>query len=290
MPFALPTTSSSSGSCAGPVFAPGHAWRLMAAQVPRLGEADALLNGAVAIAALENDSATLERVGGRLDRVAKEVARRVRGPQPQALLAHLHEHLFEELGFCGDAIDYHNPVNSDVAQVLRRRTGLPITLSLIYHEVARRLGVPSEGVALPGHFVVRVCPVGDRPMLVDPFFEGVILSDEEAVERIEAVAGIDESDDPQHLAPVTPRHWLTRMIQNLLASHGHAGRWDRVAGLLELEMLLWPEQTHLRRDFSLCLARLGHVAEASSQLRRYLHAHPNDPQAADLRDLLASMR
>ena len=266
-----------------------RAHRLMREAVGRLESVQGLLAGAVAIAAHDNDAATYEDVDRRLAAIAGEVRGRVRGRQVQALLAHLHAHLFDDLGFCGDARDYYNPLNSDISAVLRRRKGLPILLSLVYADVARRLGLRVRGVALPGHFVVSVEADGGE-MLVDPFFNGVVLAEDEARERVRAVLGRDEPWEARHTEPVTNRHWLTRIVQNLLGAQGAAGRFADVAAMLELEMLLWPDQTHLQRDLGLCLARAGHTSEAGRCLERYLADHPDDPQADDLTDLLTALR
>src|SRR5206468_6452152 len=101
---------------------------------------------------------------------------RVRGGQPQALLVHLHEYLFTELGFAGNIEDYYNPYNSYLPSVLATKRGLPITLSLVYKIVAERLGLRAWGVGLPGHFLIGVeCEPGNK-MLVDTFASGRIIT------------------------------------------------------------------------------------------------------------------
>src|SRR5882724_4494134 len=129
---------------------------LMSRQLKSIESPDSLLHGALAVAMHQLDSVNVEDVDQSLNEYAETVRRRVRGQQPQALLAHLHEVLFEELGFAGDADDYYNPANSYLPIVLDTKRGLPITLSLIYKIVAERVGLKVHGIGLPGHFMVSV--------------------------------------------------------------------------------------------------------------------------------------
>ena len=264
------------------------AHRLMRRWAPALDRDGSLVGGAVAIAMHGRSDVDAEHVDRRLQAMADEVRSRVTGSQVQATLAHLHAYLFDELGFCGDAEDFYNPANSDLGEVLERRRGLPILLSLVYREVATRLGLTCEGVALPGHFVVSV-GTESTPMLVDPFFGGTVLSRGEALERVRGLLGEHEAWDESMLKPVTSRHWLTRILQNLLGSYSAAGRYGDVAAMLELELLLWPDQPHLHRDLGLCLARVGLPTEAARSLKQYLRTEPDDPQVPDLEELLSAL-
>jgi regulator of sirC expression with transglutaminase-like and TPR domain len=166
--------------------------------------------------------------------------------------------LFEEEGFTGNTDDYYNVANSYLPVVLQTRRGLPITLSLIYKAVAERLGLRVWGIGLPGHFIVGFVEVLGSEM--------------------------EWSDDL--LQPITNRHWLTRILQNLLHAFGNAGRFADVAAVLELEMLLWPKRDQLQRDLALVLARCGMSQPASIWLDRYLKNNPDDPQRSELAQLL----
>ena len=203
---------------------------------------------------------------------------------PQAILAHLHRVLFEDAGFRGNGGDYYHVGNSFLPTVLTTKRGLPISLALVYKLVAGRLGVRCWGVGLPGHFVAGVDCHG--PILVDCFHGGRLLDRRDAEERVAACAGSDAGFNDDMLRPVTHRHWVTRLIQNLLQSYTAAGRYADVAAMLEIELLLWPDQLHLQRDLGLVLARLGEPRPASQWLGRYLANRPDDPQRADLEELL----
>ncbi|HVT88892.1 MAG TPA: transglutaminase-like domain-containing protein [Tepidisphaeraceae bacterium] len=262
-----------------------QAYELLARQVPVIESADALLQGAVAIAMHQNPDADCAKIDAYLQNLADTIRKRVRGPQPQAMLAHLHAFLFEELGLIGNKENYYNANNSYLPAVLKSRKGLPITLSLVYKLVGMRLGLRVHGIGLPGHFMCAVEMDGGM-MLVDPFAGGRVLSPDEAHELVQERFGpeVEWSDDM--LEPVTNLHWLTRMLQNLLHVFGGAGQYADVAAMLELEMALWPAQTHLQRDLALVLARIGLSRPASMWLDKYLKDNPNDPQKSDLRQLL----
>ena len=261
------------------------AFNLLAAQVSRLDAPEALLQGAVAVAMHQMDEADPAQVDATLQRYADTVRSRVRGSQSQAVLAHLHDLLFEEEGFTGNTEDYYNPSNSYLPAVLQTKRGLPITLSLIYKTVAERLGLKAWGVGLPGHFLAAV-DSDDAVMLIDPFAGGRMLTREEAHGRLCDLFGPDAEWSEELVRPVSNRYWLTRLLQNLLTHFGGEGRYSEVAAILEMEMLLWPEQDRLQRDLALVLARVGLTQPASIWLNQYLTTNPDDPQKSDLQQLL----
>lgn len=262
-----------------------EAFQLLASQVPTINSPDALLHCACAVAMHQHPEVDPGAIDAQLQRYADAVRSRVRGSQPQALLAHLHELLFEEEKYVGNTLDYYNPTNSYLPTVLQTKLGLPITLSMVYRMVAQRLGFRSWGVGLPGHFLAGI-EVDDRPMLVDAFAGGRLMSPAEAHDRMREIFGPDIEWSDDLLQPASNRHWLTRMLQNLLNIFGSAGQYSDVAAMLEMEILLWPEQTRLQRDLALVLARIGLSQPASAWLNRYLASNPDDPQCDDLKQLL----
>lgn len=267
-------------SCCNP-----NAFQLMARQADSLEAPDALLNAAVAIAMHEMPQADLARIDAQLQKFADAVRRRVRAREPKALLAHLHEYLFEELKFIGNNDDYYRAANSYLPVVMAERKGLPISLCLIYKLVGQRLGLRINGVGLPGHFLCSIELPGER-MLIDPFGGGRVLTSVEASERVQTRFGSEIQWSEQLLAPVSNLHWLTRILQNLLHVFGMANRYQDVAAMLELQVLLWPRQPHLKRDLALVLARIGMSNAASQWLDIYLRSNPDDPQKSDLIQLL----
>jgi regulator of sirC expression with transglutaminase-like and TPR domain len=262
-----------------------EAFNLLARQLPVINSPDALLNGAVAIAMHQMENVDPAKVDAELQRFADTVRARVRGSQPQALLAHLHEFLFDEMGFSGNAEDYYNPINSYLPAVLESKKGLPITLSLVYKIVADRLGLRAWGVGLPGHFLVGTESEG-KLVLIDPFADGRMLTPDEAHDRMIEQFGPEIEWSDELLNPASNRHWLTRMLQNLLNLFGTGNHYADVAAVLEMEMLLWPDQKHLQRDLALVLARCGLSQPACIWLDRYLKGNPDDPQKTELKQLL----
>jgi regulator of sirC expression with transglutaminase-like and TPR domain len=262
------------------------AFKLLARQAQAINSPQALLMGAIAISMHQLEEVDPVAVETQLDSYAQTVRSRVRSPQPQALLAHLHDVLFEEEGFAGNAEDYYNPSNSYLPAVLTTKRGLPITLSLLYKSVADRLGLKTWGVGLPGHFLVAVGQDPLPPMLIDPFAGGRLLTIDEAHERMRQLLGPDAEWSDELLQPASNRHWLTRVLQNLLHVFGSLNQYGDMAAILEMEMLLWPGQDHLQRDLALVLARIGLARPASVWLNEYLKNNPNDPQKTDLKQLL----
>ncbi|HEX3359173.1 MAG TPA: transglutaminase-like domain-containing protein [Tepidisphaeraceae bacterium] len=261
-----------------------HAFAMMVRQSTVIHSPDALLEGALAIAAhqIPVDTGEVDRI---LQSYADTIRARVRGTQQQAILAHLHEYLFDELGFAGNTDDYYNPDNSYLPCVLKTKRGLPIALSLIYKIVAERVGLRCWGIGLPGHFVTAVECDG-AAMLIDPFDQGRVITNDEAHDRMRQTLGDEIEWSEELLEPVSNLHWLTRILQNLLHIFGANRQYNDVAAMLELEMVLWPKQTHLQRDLALVLARIGMSQPASVWLNHYLQGNPDDPQKGDLVQLL----
>jgi regulator of sirC expression with transglutaminase-like and TPR domain len=262
-----------------------ESFQLLARQVGHIESPDALVHGATAIAMHQLDHVDLADVDATLQRFADTVRSRVRGSQTQAVLAHLHDVLFEEEGFRGNEDDYYNTSNSYLPEVLRTKRGLPITLSLVYKIVAERLGLRAWGVGLPGHFMCGI-EVDQKIMLIDPFAGGRVVTIDEAHARMQEMLGPDVEWSDELLQPVSNRHWLTRMLQNLLHTFGNSGHFADVAAILEMEMLLWPKREQLQRDLALVLARCGLSQPASVWLDRYLKNNPDDPQRNELTQLL----
>ena len=268
-----------------PVCCMPHAFQMLASHVNHLNSTDALLGGAIAISIHALHDVDPAAVDATLQSYADAVRSRVRGHQPQAILAHLHDVLFDEEGFTGNADDYYNTANNFLPVVMETRRGLPITLSLIYKDVASRLGIRAYGINLPGHFLVGV-DIDGSPMLVDCFSKGRIITTTEAHDRLRQIFGDEVEWSDELLKPASHRLWLTRILQNLLNTYGSRGQYLEVAAMLEMEMILWPNENRLQRDLALVLARCGLSRPARIYLDRYLSSNPDDPQTGDLKQLL----
>ena len=265
---------------------------LFARQMPVLETTAGLLRAASVLAMHQQKQPRTDDVERTLNGYAKLIRSRVRGSQPQAMLAHLHAYLFDEFGYAGNADDYYNPANSHLPEVLETKRGLPIALSLVYKVVAEKLGLVVHGVGLPGHFVVSVETgegAGTVPMIVDCYDGGRVLTPADCRARVEAIFADTVDFSNEMLRPVSHRMWLSRMIQNLLHVHTNAEQWVDVGALLELQMLLWPRQPQLKRDLALILARIDRPEPASFWLDAYLKTNPDDPEHGELTDLLAKL-
>jgi regulator of sirC expression with transglutaminase-like and TPR domain len=155
---------------------------------------------------------------------------------PDRTLDALLTHLFRDLGFRGNAGDYADPANSFLHEVIRRRTGLPITLSLVLMEVGRRLGVPLSGVGMPGHFLVR--HEGEPACFVDAFDGGRVLDEDGCRHRFHAVLGADAPFRSSYLEPVGSRAILTRVLANLRRLYSDRGDLGEMAWVAGLQLLI----------------------------------------------------
>jgi len=223
-----------------PAYCRPAAYQLLQQQLPSLDGTHAgaaLFRAAFAIALHERPEANLAEVETIVENLSDTVARRVRSRTPDALLAHLHDVLFDVFGIRGNGDDYYDPANSYLPDVLQRRQGLPITLVLIYQRVAEPLGLVVHGINTPGHFLAEV-ETGRESIFIDPFFGGGVLSADEVSERVQQVTGLDPAALPNVLARATHRQWLYRMLNNLQAAFASLGQERDVCAMQELQALL----------------------------------------------------
>lgn len=205
-----------------------------------------------------------------------------------ARLTAINRYLFEELGFAGNNVQYDDPRNSYLNQVVDRKLGIPISLAVIQIEVTRRLGLPLDGISFPGHFLVRL-PVDDGILVLDPFNRGRPVSAEELRERASPHLGGQAPDDQQLLqilAPATHRMILVRMLRNLKGLYLEQGDWARVARSADRLLKLSPDTAEALRDRGLAYRELGHAKGAREDLARYLQLLP---EADDLDTVRAAL-
>lgn len=267
--------------CANPI-----AFGLMAQTAKTLKTSKSLLNAAIAIALQHDEQLDPDTIDATLQGYADTIRARVRGTQPQALLAHMHDVLFDVAGFGGNNDEYYIPSNSLIPDVLRSKRGLPISLSLVYKIICDKLGIECAGVGLPGHFIVAVKTEG-RTTYIDPFFGGVVLTPDDARQRMHETIGEEAEWSDSYLEPISHQQWITRMLQNLLHVYASSGDFTQLAAMLELEIAIWPDQPRLQKDLAQVLARLGMSQPASAWLSAYLRNNPNDPDKGYLEQLLA---
>ncbi len=255
-----------------------------------IGGADIPLDrAALAIAEEEYPGLSTEPYLRSIDALAERARLRIAGRRGAAgALRALRETLFEEAGFRGNDEDYYDPRNSFLNEVLDRRLGIPISLSVLFLSVARRVGLPVHGVRFPGHFLVKH-EAGGRELFIDPYRGGEILTAEECADRYRAATHGKGSFDPRFLDPATPRQILARMLHNLKRIYGEQGDDVRTLWVIDRLLLLTPGDPEERRDRGLVSARLGGTAAALADLRAYLAAAPDAADAAEVRELAAAL-
>jgi regulator of sirC expression with transglutaminase-like and TPR domain len=204
-----------------------------------------LLNAALLLARLDNDELDVAAYRAQFERMADELNGQVpRDADDAVKLKTLDEYLFTENGFHGSRGDYYNRRNSYINEVLDDREGLPITLSLVYMELARRCGLNVVGVGLPGHFVVAWRPSQGEQQLIDVFERGERLTREQAQSRVLATTGQPLDDDD--LEPVKKSALLVRMLRNLLALAGRGRDIPALLRYLDAILMITPDSAEDR--------------------------------------------
>jgi regulator of sirC expression with transglutaminase-like and TPR domain len=227
---------------------------------------------ALEVARLEYPALPLAAITQPLDQLAQEVRSRM----IQGFRLAAERRLFEELGFAGNEEDYYNPRNSCLNWVLESHTGIPITLSIVYIEVARRLGVRVDGIGAPGHFLIRLEDDGDT-FYLDPFRGGLIR------ENV-------ESDIPANfLVSATPRTIAIRMLNNLRQIYLERRAWPKAEAVLNWILTADPRDGAALRQRSATRAALRQFRAAALDLERFLSLHADSPDAEELRRQLTQL-
>ena len=247
-----------------------------------------LFQSALLVAALDNPDLDLAGAKHDLDRLADEVAKGVpEGADDAAKLAALDRVLFKELGFHGSRGDYYNRANSYVNEVLDDREGIPITLALVYMELAKRLGVSIDGVGLPGHFLVGHAPAGAEPRWID-VFDGAAILDRDGVAKLyRDLQGRELTDDL--LAPVGPKAILTRMINNLLSIATREDDAPAMHRYLDAMLAVDPDAGRERVMRMLVAKRLGRNDAARADALWLLERAPDDIDLAAVHRFLEAL-
>lgn len=210
-------------------------------------------------------------------------------------LARLRSFLFDDLGFRGDRTDYFSPSNSLLHEVLKRRLGIPLTLSIVFMELGWRVGIPFEGVGFPGHFLVRLA--GEpRDLLLDPFRRGMSVHEEDCRKMLLDTTGGKLTFDNGLLASVGKREMIIRLLNNLKGAYLRAGQDALALAAVDRLLVLDPADADEIRDRGLLLYRLREYGKALDALHHYLEAAPQASDRAtiekhvdSLREILSSM-
>lgn len=229
----------------------------------------------------------------RIDAIAATVRSRVAGDAfaEQKVVA-LNRHLFKELGFCGNADNYYDPRNSYLNQVLERRTGIPITLSILYLELGRRLGLRLQGVSFPGHFLVKLRVSGGQ-LVLDPFCGGEAQSEAELRARLARVLPQRDADSlplSQFLQAATPRQMLARLLRNLKGIYLQSEEAQNTLEVAQRMVMVAPHAAEEVRDRGLAYYKLDCFRAALADLQDYLERRPDAPDVDEIRVKAAALR
>ena len=224
----------------------------------------------------------------RLEELGARLAQRLRD-DAQPIASVLGQFLFTELGFKGNEDDYYDPRNSFLNDVLDRRTGIPITLSTVCIEVARRAGLSVAGVGLPGHFLIQVDGSGGQTLL-DPFYGGTEMTEEDCQERLNRLYGGRVKIHASMLSPVDRKHILARTLRNLKAIYMKASDHPRALRTTQLLLDLNPYSGEDLRDRGLFYAALDCYGLAARDLEGYVSLVPRAPEASRVTELAIEMR
>lgn len=263
----------------------------------RPGEDD-LAEAAVHLARLEYPGLRVDEVLADLQAIVERTTAVVQASAaPGDVLGHvqqLGQHLFDGEGFSGNTGEYEDPRNSFLNDVIARRTGIPITLSIVYLHVGRRVGLWLEGINFPGHFLVR-CKgmLGDaaptEDLVLDPFHGGIVLSERDCARLLARHAGDGVRFDRQLLAPAFKTQILVRMLVNLKRAYAKLRAFGRARAVSDLALALEPTSFTELRDRGLLAYQMGHYGAALADLERYLaltarHSRREEDEDSDVKE------
>jgi regulator of sirC expression with transglutaminase-like and TPR domain len=220
----------------------------------------------------------------RIDLLAERTSAQLQpdaAERPLEAIKSINYQLFEIEGFRGNREDYYDPRNSFLNDVLDRKTGIPITLSVLYMEVGRRIGLKIEGVGMPGHFIVK-CRHNGAEIFVDAFGRGEILLEEGCARKLTQLHGKDFQFNRSCLDAVNHSQILTRMLHNLKAIYWNQQNYVKALGVIDKLLLINPTAAAEIRDRGFAHYQLNHLSPAIRDWSCYLELRPSAPDAAEV--------
>lgn len=253
------------------------------------------LEAAVAVAHAVEPELDVQGVLSAIDALAAKLKHRIAADTaPLQRLRYLNRYFFQELGFAGNVNDYYAPENSYLHRVLTLRRGIPITLALIYIEIAQQIGLEARGVSFPGHFLIKLkMPQGE--VVIDPF-NGRSLSRDDLEERIEpyrrrhGLIGDAEVPLGLFLQTATPRAVVARLLRNLKEIHRGAEEWPALLAVMQRLVILLPDDWDERRDRGLVRAELGDDDGAVQDLAAYVEHSPGADDVRAISERIGELR
>ena len=263
--------------------------RIFRHAVERPDSAIDLGHAALAIAQAEYPNLEIDPYLARIQLLAASVHDRAgKESDPYRVLAATNYVLFTQEGFQGNRDDYYDPKNSFLNEVMERRKGIPITLSVLYIEVARRAGLTLHGLAFPGHFLVKYGGNAEE-IIVDPFHGGEVRTLGDLEEMLDGLYRGKIAFQPEFLAPVSKSQILQRMLSNLKAIYLRQGDFLRALSVAERLVILEPNSAGEIRDRGLLYLKLECFSQALEDLESYLRLAPDADDAEEIREQVVAL-
>lgn len=263
--------------------------QLFVQEIQQLDEAINLERASLYIALEEYPDLDVEAYVNKLDEMAAMVIDRLPAElYPLKILKTIQQYLYNDLGYSGNRAEYYDPRNSFLNEVIDLRTGIPITLSLVYLAIARRINFPMVGINMPGHFIIR--PIAeDLEIFVDPFNGGEILFLQDCEDLLMKVFDRRVALQPEHLAAVSNRQLLGRLLTNLKVIYANQRNFPKAVQASERILLLFPDAPLEHRDRGVLYYRSDRLAEARQDFERYLQLAPLAEDAQVIEGILDEM-
>ncbi len=245
---------------------------------------------ALALARLEYPDLDEDAYIGMIEHFAAGLRRTLpQGATSKEVVAAVSRHLFEEMGFCGNAGDYYDLRNSFLNEVIDRRTGIPITLSIVYLEVARHLELPYYGVGLPGHFLVKYDD-GRHRVFVDPFNGGRLLKKNQCQKWLRETLGRRVVLREHDYAAVDKTYIIRRMLNNLRDIYLNSRRYRKGLEVIEMLLVLSPGASEETKQRAWLHYELGQHKQARDVLETYLEGRPDAEDEEDVKKWILALR
>ena len=251
-----------------------------------------LLRAALTFARMEDPQLDVEHYVRRVDALAKRVATKIKDPDdPLQMIAALNEVLFQEEVFRGNSVDYYSPRNSFLQHVLDRQLGIPISLALVYMEVAQRNGFTLFGVGMPGHFLLKHYDVDGHATLIDVFDRGLIVTEEKiARQKLKSIYSGQVALQPEFLLPVTRRQILTRMLNNLRSVYLSQRDFRRAVQVVDLILVIYPRSPEDVKQRAVLRYNLDDYRGALNDFDEYVKMSPDASDAEEIKQTALSLR
>jgi regulator of sirC expression with transglutaminase-like and TPR domain len=258
-------------------------------EIQQTDECIDLAKAALYIAQEEYSQLDIEEYLNALDTMAAELEQRLPDENyPLKIIQCINQYLYDDLAFTGNKTNYYDPRNSFLNDVIERRVGIPITLALLYIEIARRIDFPMIGIGMPGHFLIRP-NIEEVEIFVDTFNNGEVMFPQDCQQRLSQIYQQNITLQPEFLAPVTKKQFLARILTNLKYIYLKQQELEKALFCVERILLLFPSAALELRDRGLLCYQIGRFNQAIEDLQAYLLQNPDAQDASTIRRLLLKM-